>query len=312
MSESGSTNYIFSEVDSANGLILQQDTLSKDTINRIDSSKVKADTIAPKPTFAQIRYWRWLREKKLLIGDSRYIESEGEIELVSSLKVEPIGLGLPVREKNRIDTDWLTILFIIALILFATVRVFYAKYIGSLFHSLVNYSTTYRMFREKNYTFLHGAFRLDLMFYFVFSVFVFQVISFFNLTLVHKNLSFFGSIFGMVIGYFLLKKMTYYILGLIFEGVSETNEYLFSMDNLNRTLGIVLFPVVALINYYPAEYPVFMVVVGLVVVALFYVFLLQRGIFVLLKKQFSIFYLFLYLCTLEILPLLLIYKVVVL
>jgi hypothetical protein len=74
----------------------------------------------------------------------------------------------------------------------------------------------------------------------------------------------------------------------------------------------VLFPVVALINYYPSKNPVFIVYIGIFIVAVSYAFLLQRGIYILLKKQFSIFYLFLYLCTLEFVPLFLIYKEVVL
>ncbi len=312
MSVSESSYFIFSETDHAKDLVFQQDTVLSDTITTIDTLQVQTDTVLPPPTFAQIRYWQWLREKKLLIGDSRYIQSKNNVDLGSSLKVEPGELGLPIRGKGEINTDWLTILFIVATVLFATVRFSYSKYIANLFQSLLNSSTAFRMFREKNYTILHGAFRLDLLFYFVLSVFVYQVIGFFQLDLIHKNLTYFASIFGIVLGYFFIKKMIYQILGLIFERGSETNEYLFIVDNFNRTLGIVLFPVVALINYYPSERPVYMVVTGIIVVGVFYVFLLQRGFFILLKKQFPIFYLFLYLCSLEILPLLLIYKGVVL
>jgi hypothetical protein len=83
------------------------------------------------------------------------------------------------------------------------------------------------------------------------------------------------------------------------------------MDNFNRGTGIILFPVVALIAYFPAENPMVAVFLGILTTLVFYVMLLKRGISILLKKQFPIFYLFLYLCTLEILPLLLIYKLVV-
>lgn len=312
MSEPESSYFIFSDADHAKDLVFQQDTVLTDTISASNTMQVQADTVPPPPSFTQIRYWRWLREQKLLIGDSRYIQPQNTINLVPNLKVEPGGLGLPVQKKSEMNTDWLTIVLVAAMVLIATVRFSYSKYVSNLFQSLLNSSTAFRMFREKNYTILHGAFRLDLLFYIIFSVFVYQVIGFFQLELIYNKLAFFASIFGLVFAYFFLKKMIYRLLGLIFERGSETNEYLFIVDNFNRTLGIILFPVVALINYYPADRPVYMVVTGLIVVGVFYLFLLQRGFLILLKKHFSIFYLFLYLCTLEILPLLLIYKGVVL
>jgi hypothetical protein len=83
------------------------------------------------------------------------------------------------------------------------------------------------------------------------------------------------------------------------------------MDNFNRIAGLILITIISFIAFYHWENRVFPVIVGLFIVAIFYLFLLQRGIKILLKKQLSIFYLFLYLCTLEILPMLLIYKIVV-
>ncbi len=306
MSETANTFYIFSETAQSNNFALQQSNV------QIDTLKTQTDTTPPPSTFEQIRYWRKLRENKLLIDGSRYIQPKEEVKLVTSVKVEAEKLGLPVREKNNFNTDWVTILFILALILFASIRGLYSKYIGYLFQSLISYSTSFRLFREKNYSISHAAFRLDLIFYFTFSLFLYQVVEVFQLELVNDNLLFFAVSIVVVTGYFILKKMAYYFIGLVFESVSETSEYLFNLDNFNRTVGIVLFPVVVLTNYYPYENPVFMVVAGICIVTVFYAFLLQRGILILLRKQFSIFYLFLYLCTLEFLPLFLIYNVVVL
>jgi len=277
-----------------------------------DTAKMVKDSVPPKPTYAQIRNRNWYREKKLLVGGSRYIEPKKDVELVSSIKVENGTFSLPIRERNSTNTDWLTIILLIATILVASVRISYSKYVKSLFQSLVNYSTSFRMFGEKNYSILHGAFRLELLFYITFSIFVYHVIHHFQLTLVHQKLSLYLSSFIFVLLYYFGKKIVYSALGLIFEGTAETKEYLFNVDNFNRSLGLVLFPIVALINYYPANNPVNMVIAGIFIVVVFYIFLIQRGISILLRKQFSIFYLFLYLCTLEFLPLLLLYKVVVL
>lgn len=308
---------IFSEIVHTGNFMLPQelvpaDTILVDTIVQPDTIEVQKNSVPPKPTLQQIRNWRWQREKKLLIEDSRYIQPKDDLKVVSSVKVESEGLGLPVRDKNFVNTDWLTILLLGIVILFATVRISSSKYISYLFQSLINYSTSYRMFREKNYSVFHSAFRLEVLFYVVFSIFLYQVIHYFHLVLIHKNLTSFLASLVAVFSYFLVKKAIYLFLGLAFKGTEETNEYLFNMDNCNKVLGIVLFPVVALINYYPSDDPAFTVFLGISVVVFFYIFQLQRGFYILLSKQFSIFYLFLYLCTLEFLPLFLIYKVVVL
>lgn len=290
-------------------ILLEFDPIPEPTQNRTDSIQ----TVQPKPpTFAQIRYRQSQREQNLLIDGSRYIQPKNEIKLISSVNAKKGQLEFPNREINHVNTDWVTILLLLVTILLATVRIAYPKYIGYLFHSLINYSTSFRMFREKNYSILHGAFRLEAFFYLIFSVFIFQVINYFQLDLTPKNFALYASSLGFVVAYFLIKKFAYKLLGSIFNDASGTSEYLFNMDNFNRVLGIILFPIIALINYYPSYNHVFMVVAGIFIVAVFYLFLLYRGILILLKKQLPLFYLFLYLCTLEFVPLLLIYKVVVL
>ena len=227
-------------------------------------------------------------------------------------QIEGNDFEFQAKERNVLNTDWITIIFVIAIVLFATLRNTYSSYISHLFQSLFNYSTSFRIFNEKNYTIFHGAFRLDIIFYFVFSLFFYQIFSAFNLSLAHKNLSYYIVILVAVLSYFILKKTIYFILGFVFESISETSEYNFNTDNFNRILGLLLFPIVALINYYPANNSLFMVYLGIIITGILYILLLKRGIYILLKKQFSIFYLFLYLCAVEFLPLLLIYKVVVL
>ena len=221
------------------------------------------------------------------------------------------GLRINLREKNYPGKDWLTVVLFFVFVLFVSIRAVYSKYIGSLFQSLLNYSTSFRMFRERSYSYLHGAYRLELMFYIVFSVYVFQVIVMVLPGEERFKFLFFAKTLAFVVLYFMIIKFAYFALGSIFIDVNDFREYLFNMDNFNRAAGIVLFPIVALIAYSPFENPMIAVFLGVFTVVGFYLMLLKRGISILLKKQFPIFYLFLYLCTLEFLPLLLIYKIVV-
>lgn len=258
----------------------------------------------------QIRNWRMQQENKLLVDSSKFIQSRADLQFNSTQPPES-NLVLPVREKLPTGTDWLTVVLFGAIILFATIRYSYIKYIKHLFTSLVNYPTSVRLLQDSNYPASHAAYRLDVIFYLIFSIFVYQVFNYLEWAGANYKITFFAWIAAGVVLYFVGKKLLFQIVGLMFETQSETSEFLFNVNNFNRSLGLVLLPMVILIAFSPLQNTGFLIFAGSAIVLANYLLLLQRGIFILLRKQFSIYYLFLYLCTLEFLPLLLIYKVVV-
>ena len=271
-----------------------------------DSALIQFDSTLLTPSDTLFRFWQVQPEEKIFIGDSRYLPDTSYVEHISWK-----GLNIIPRQKSYPEGDWLTGILFFAFVLLASVSAGYSKYISTLFQSLINYPTAFRMFREKNYSILHGAFRLEVLFYIIISIFVFQVIILASSSDTLFTFPVYGQTLGILVVYFLGKKLAYRALGSIFIGASDTSEFLFNMDNFNRGAGIILFPIVALIAYFPSGDPVIAVFLGVFTATVFYVMLLKRGISILLKKQFPIFYLFLYLCTLEFLPLLLMYKIAV-
>lgn len=292
-------------------------TIERKPVSVMDISEVKQvepeEAVPPAPkqyTPQQIRYWRNQQENKLLVDSSRYIRPRSEFELTSTKTTEQ-KIVLPIREKLTTGTDWLTVVLFSCILLFATIRYSYIKYIKHLFTALVNYPTSIRLLQESSYPASHAAYRLDVVFYLAFSMFIYQVLNIFELASANNKFTFFLMVLAAVLVYFTVKKFLYKVVGLMFETNAETDEYVFNLNNSNRTLGLSLLPLVALISFSPMQTPVYVLIAGVVIVVLFQLVLVLRGIFILLRKQFSIFYLFLYLCTLEFLPLLLIYKIVV-
>lgn len=244
------------------------------------------------------------------VDSSDYIIPRKETMLHTEQLEKPTFV-LPNRERNKPQGDWLTFLIFFAIALFASIRYGYAKYIQHLFLSLFNYATSARMLNDKSYPVFHAAYRLELIFYLVLSIFIYQGLNMLKWENAGINPTYFAFIFGGVLLYFLFKKFVYLILGLLFETQNETEEYLFNMDNFNRSLSLILLPIIIILTFAPFKTPEFIAILGLTILFIFNLLLLRRGAIILLRKQFSLFYLFLYLCTLEILPLLLIYKVVV-
>ncbi len=284
----------------------------------IDISKQKKESTSTqfppektkkKYTAQQIRYWRKRQENKLLVNGSRYImpRSWNNLELNCSVDTNLI---LPIREKPQFGTDWLTLLLFFIVAILATVWYPYMKYIKRLFVALVNYPTSVRLLLENNNAGSFPVHRFNLIFYLTASVFIYQIFNFFNLSNASEEAFYWGNIFVFSVLFLLGKNLLYRAIAWLFETKEETNEYLFNVNSFYSILGIILLPLVALIAFAPFYNPFFLLLTGIIIVLIFYFLLLKRGALILLRKQFSIFYLFLYLCTLELLPLFMLYKVI--
>jgi hypothetical protein len=289
---------------------LQQDvTNSTSNIQKAQEGAASQQPEVRRINTSQSRYYQIREEEKLLVNGERMVATRTDYSIGKAPLVVR-ELILPERTHHQPDYDWVTIVLAFSLFLFASIRIPYAKYLAHMFHSLVNYPSSTRLFREQNYSISHGAFRLDVYFYFIFSLFIFQIMKYYSSDLPLPDIIMYLLSLAAVFGYFMLKRLLYFFTGAAGKGQQLASEYWFNVDNYNRALGLFLFPVVAVLVFSPAINQYYLIITGLIFITIFYGMALQRGILILLKKQFSIFYLFLYLCTLEILPLVLLFKMV--
>jgi hypothetical protein len=96
----------------------------------------------------------------------------------------------------------------------------------------------------------------------------------------------------------------------LFQAEIIVAEYVHNNFIINKTIGIVLFPVVFAICYMPENLAHILLWAGLLILGAGIIFKLIRGYQIIIRKDVLFIYLILYLCTLEILPLLLGYKFV--
>lgn len=215
----------------------------------------------------------------------------------------------PGKKVTRTNPDWLVGLIVLLFLLFATVKLIFNKYLSQLIQSTINYSTFTRLFRERYFNLLHASFRLDVIFNMTLALFGYQFLSLYKINLGYsKSYYVYLACLGIVIGYFTAKRILYYLIGILTESKQEIQEYLFSITVFNRVLGLFLLPISATIAFIPLSQVEPLLFGGLGIIVISYILSLIRGGKIFLKKQFSISYLILYLCTLEFLPLLLIYN----
>jgi len=86
------------------------------------------------------------------------------------------------------------------------------------------------------------------------------------------------------------------------------NEYLVNVYNFYRFSAIIIFGVVIMLVYTVILPPQVVITVGAIVLIIFYLMRVVRLLLIFMKRNFSVLYLILYLCALEILPVLIIVK----
>nr|WP_320117794.1 DUF4271 domain-containing protein [uncultured Marinifilum sp.] len=241
--------------------------------------------------------------------DSTFTDSNKSIA-TSTVQVRPLG-----EEGNLIhkpQNEWMIGVSLFLLILMAISRFSFGKYLFRVFDSVLNYQSSNNLFLEKNMRNLRGSIFLNTLFITNISLFLVQ---YFNCFFSPENteIPFTSYLYTLVgiMGLYLGKIITIRSIGYIFNGTKEAKEYLHTVFIYNKNLGIILLLITLSVPFIAEFSSALLLNVGLIIALIFYIFRLFRGIKILFRKHVSIFYMILYLCALEILPLLVIYKLLI-
>ena len=242
-------------------------------------------------------------EKVTALEDSVFLQTQ---RTVVSQTIQPYGIvGKELIVPNQ---DWILGVVLILWVIFASVRVGFMKYLGQLFTSLVNFSAATRLYQQRGYKTMYGAVRLDFIFHLILPLSVFQIARFFNIDIPgYPVILFFLGLLLIINGYLFTKILLYQLAGSIVMLKEQTEEAIFNIKLYYKALGLFLLPIVTLHTVLP---PINFITIWVMaaMIIIMYTAAVIRSIYVGNRKDISIFYLILYLCTLEILPLLLIFK----
>ena len=187
------------------------------------------------------------------------------------------------------------------MILLAYVRHNYKDYILQVLVSSVVYGTSNNLYREYKNIKPRSAILLTTLSLISVTVFFYLLTMHFSPDFSKYN-SFLiiGLIFASLVLLVLLNKLINIIFGIIFLQQDISAEYNHNIDFFNQSAGLVLYPVSILIVY--SNISVTSIYIGLFSLALIYLLRIFRLLKINFNKQINIFYMFLYLCTVEIIP----------
>lgn len=242
-----------------------------------------------------------------------------QIKLIDTLDIRP-SIFFPFKEKPieinpklryEENYDWLTGLFILCLIILTWVKYESGKRVTQIFKAVIARHNMNQLLRDGDI--IHERITPGLMFMYLISI---STLAF--LLIVHYDVSIpltdntfliFSLLASVIFILWIAKLITIKVSGIIFRTRAESNEYLITNLLYNITTGMVAFPFI-LIGHYAEDKVIILFAVAILALGMIARFI--RSIFVGLSAQsFSVVYIFLYLCTLEILPILVLYKFLV-
>ena len=214
-------------------------------------------------------------------------------------------------DKISATSDWITLIFMTVLILIAVLQFNFTERFSKLF-SLV-YSEKYYTDYIKTRPLIFNRFHIIFFFIIIFniSLALYFALNAFSSEQIQGQFYLYFQIIFMTLVYFILRYFIGVLLGNIFELEDSQNYFTFlKMSNL-ALISVLVFPLLILTNYSVGVFHKFLITFGIIAslaLTLFRYFVLIKNE----KLSFNnLFYLFLYLCALELSPFIVIYKLFV-
>jgi len=213
---------------------------------------------------------------------------------------------------NRVhhNGNWIMLIFITIILLFIWIKIFYNKFFTILSNSIASYQLSAKVFHEKNVLLKRVSMVLDVIYLIVLTVFLYEFFTFRNLTLLQMtSFNLFLLLFNIIILFTVTRGLIIRLFNFLFQTESIVSEYVHNNFIVNKSIGILLFPLVFAACYIPESMVHILLWAGVLILGAGLIFKIIRGYQIIIRKDVLFIYLILYLCTLEILPLLLGYKV---
>jgi len=215
------------------------------------------------------------------------------------------------QERLLISNDWITIILVIVLLLIAIVKYTYSERFTKLFTLLYSdkYYTDYSKSKPLIFSTFHAIFffisifSISLLIYFYFDSFEHQLID-------RSEIFYLKILFGVIL-YIIIRFVIGLFLSEIFEAKEDQKYFTFLKISNLSLFSVYLYILLVLINYTPISYNRFIYIIGIL---LLFILILSRYYSMLKNSKINfinLFYLFLYLCALEITPFIVVYKLFV-
>jgi hypothetical protein len=266
----------------------------------IDSAHVPAKVTGPEPSFfnlfstlqkvsdsSAVRITNPILNKRFTSGSHKFTGPE------------------PINYQYTYQKSWVLGFAMVSLTILILMRIYFEKYLAAILSSLFNIQAAEKLMRDKNVIIRRVFVMLNFNFTLVTALYLYLLINYFKIPIPLTNqIVVFLCILGILILFLTFRLFVQNLVGYIFESGTIFKELIHNTYIVNKNLGLFLLPLVISVFYLKQNIAdsVFYLCSGLIVISLLYRYL--KALQIIIKYKAFLFYSFLYLCTLEILPIL--------
>ena len=215
-----------------------------------------------------------------------------------------------IREGIERGPAWFIATLLVVILLLAWVRVRYSRFFGLALKSFTVNRFAGQLIREER-VFTHGgALLLSLVALLSIGLFAYQLTYLQPFSWINPT----GFVLFLIIAvglfaFAIVKLILYNIFGFILNMKNNTVVYIFNITLFNWVLSILLLPIAILVEFLTIAPPLYFIITGITLVIIFYIGCISKILYLgFTTTSYSLFYIIFYLCTLEILPLIIILK----
>ena len=275
----------------------------KDTLIRIqpDSNLIKIDTLPKKDSALNLQN---------IYKDD--LAKNLKLNSFLNANAKPVAMSSQIKNHINIDDKYFYLLLIIAA-LFGFFRFFYTKYFNNLFRVFFNASLRQNQLTDQLIQARLPSLLFNLLFIAIGGIYIYLLLNYYNWMPNHN--------YWLVVSYcmislgliYLIKFITLKFTGWLTGYNQIINTYVFIIFLINKIIGVILIPFSILIAFAMPSLATASVIISLLLIGLMFLLRFFRS-YGLLQNQLKVsrFHFFMYLIGIEILPVLLIYKGLVL
>jgi hypothetical protein len=212
-------------------------------------------------------------------------------------------------EKPMLQQDWFIAVLVGMVLVTGLARMNWYRYLKDVMLTIFFPSFTSKL-GSANASNFAPSFILGALFYFNSSIFVFQILTHYERSIVGvEGPLMLPVILTVMFVLFTAKIIAYRIVGKIFGTSHAISQYLSSASATSKAFAVILLPIIVLLPFSEPVLQVGLIKTGIGVFIALYLIQLTHGIRANFSNLLSGYYIILYLCALEILPLAILYKV---
>ena len=186
----------------------------------------------------------------------------------------------------------------------------YRAQITKSYHAFTNENVMKMLHREKGTVAYIPYYILYVLFLFNLGIYIYLLLRYYNLTPEISNLSLLTMTAGIAAALIFLKHLVINILGWVFPIQKETSIYSMTMTVFGIILSIILFVANVIIAYAPPQIIPIVIYLSFIIIGIVYFFRSIRGLSIASKfLNRNKFHFFIYLCAVEIAPVLILWKI---